>query len=121
MPRSSFYNTDETRSENEYYWMNPMKDVAELQEAIIIIIHNLAIRISIPYQLLTISQICQPSYSCPSCFIGGRGSTFHMLSAYSLMQRSLVKNPMRDTLVIHFVNHSSWFAYAASTRSCVWI
>lgn len=66
-----------------------------------------------------------------------RGSIFQMVSAYSLMQRSAtnrqsctthpqlphhlpeVKKPIRATLVMHLVIHSSWFLNVSSIRSCV--
>ena len=48
---------------------------------------------------------------------GSRGSTFQILSAYSLIHRSLLKNPIRATLVIVLVVHSSWFLYASSTKA----
>ena len=52
-------------------------------------------------------------------YFGTTGSTFQMLSAYSLMHRSLEKKPMRLTLMMHFDNHSSWSLYASSTSACV--
>lgn len=48
-----------------------------------------------------------------------RGSTFQILSAYSLMTRSVEKKPMRATLVIDFAIHSSWSRNASSTSSWV--
>ena len=47
------------------------------------------------------------------------GSIFQIVSAYSSIHRSLLKNPIRLTLVIHLVTHSSWFLYASSTSACV--
>jgi len=59
------------------------------------------------------SPFCKPLVLPCSGF---NGSTFQMLSAYSLMQRSLLKKPILATLVMHLVIHSSWFLYASSTR-----
>lgn len=49
----------------------------------------------------------------------GSGSMFQILSAYSLVTRSMEKNPMRATDVIDLASHSSWFWKASSTISCV--
>lgn len=48
-----------------------------------------------------------------------RGSTFQMLSAYSLITRSVEKKPMRATLVIDLTSHSSRSLNASSTIFCV--
>lgn len=47
------------------------------------------------------------------------GSMFQISSAYSLMQRSLLKKPMRATLRIVFFTQLSWSRYALSTSACV--
>ena len=52
-------------------------------------------------------------------FGGFSGSVFQISVAYSSMQRSLLKKPMRATLVIVLVSHYSWFLYASSMSFCV--
>ena len=41
------------------------------------------------------------------CSFGGNGSTFQIISAYSSIHLSELKKPMRATVVMHFVIHSS--------------
>ena len=40
-------------------------------------------------------------------YCGSTGSTFQIISAYSWIQRSLLKNPILATLIIHLLTHSS--------------
>ena len=46
---------------------------------------------------------------------------FQMLSAYSSMQRSLLKKPILATVKMALVVHASVSLYDSSISSCVWM
>lgn len=54
-------------------------------------------------------QVMEQGHYVPLSASGGSsGSMFQIDSAYSSIHLSLEKKPMRATLVMHLVSHSSW-------------